>query len=85
MAAIARPGVCENRMRLSAPSSSKWPARIARPWRCLAGLGEPPGTELLRRWRPRRHACCAPTPPRLKRYGACARLSDPSRRACACE
>ena len=33
-------------MRSSAPSSSKWPARIARPWRCLTGLGEPPGTEL---------------------------------------
>ena len=30
-------------MRSSAPSSSKWPARIARPWRCLTGLGEPPG------------------------------------------
>ena len=35
-------------------------------------LGEPPRNELLRRWRPRRHACCGPTPPRSKRYGACA-------------
>ena len=72
MAAIARPGVCENRMRSSAPSSSKWLARIARLWRCLTGLGEPPGTELSLGWRPRRHACCAPTQPRSKRYGACA-------------
>ena len=29
------------------------------------------GIELLRRWRPRRHDCCAPTQPRSKRYGAC--------------
>ena len=28
--------------------------------------GEPPGTELLLGWRPRRHACCAPTQPRSK-------------------
>ena len=27
--------------RSSAPSSSKWPARIARLWRCLTGLGVP--------------------------------------------
>ena len=40
-------------------------------WRCLTGLGEAAAAiELLRRWRPRRHACCAPTPPRSKRYGA---------------
>ena len=57
--------------RSSAPSSSKWPARIARLWRCLAGLGEVTAPiEVLRRWRPRRHDCCAPTPPRSKRYGA---------------
>ena len=33
-------------------------------------LREPQGNELLRRWRPRRHACCAPTQPRSKRYVA---------------
>ena len=33
-------------------------------------LGEPPGTELLRQRRPRQHACCAPTQPRSKHYGA---------------
>ena len=35
----------------------------------LHRLGEPPGTELSLGWRPRRHACCGPTPPRSKRYG----------------
>ena len=65
-------------MRSSAPSSSKWPARIARPWRCLTGLGEPPGTELSRQWRPRRDACCAPTQPRSRLCGAtgCRRRPD---------
>ena len=31
------------RDEIGSPSSSKWPAPIARPWRCLTGLGEPPG------------------------------------------
>ena len=48
------------------PLSSKWSAPIARPWRCFTGLGEPPGTELSLRWRPRRLDCCAPMQPRLK-------------------
>jgi hypothetical protein len=26
-------------------------------------------TEVLRRWRPQRLGCCAPTQPRSKRYG----------------
>ena len=32
----------------------------------------PPGTELSLGWRPRRHACCGPTPPGSKPYVACA-------------
>jgi hypothetical protein len=36
----------------------------------LNRLGEPPGTELSRQWRPRRHACCGPTQPRSKPYVA---------------
>ncbi len=46
--------------RSSAPSSFKWPARIARLWRCLAGLGKAAAAiEVSRRWRPQRHDCCA--------------------------
>src|SRR4051812_3409249 len=52
-------------MRSNAPSSSKWPARIARLWRCLTGLGEPPGTELSRQWRPRRQSAMHGHQPKL--------------------
>ena len=57
-ARLPNSGICEiavnasfvhggRRPRSSAPWSSKWPARIARPWRCLTGLGEPPGTRTV--------------------------------------
>ena len=37
----------------------------------LSRLGGAAGAiEVSLRWRPRRHACCAPTQPRSKRYGA---------------
>jgi hypothetical protein len=38
----------------------------------LNRLGGAAGDALFRGWHPRRHACCAPTPPRSKRYGTCA-------------
>ena len=58
------------RDEFESPSSSKWPARIPRLWRCLTGLGEPPGIEVLLRWHPRRPGCCALTQPKSKPYGA---------------